>query len=316
MRRVTRGAGRRARWVFVALMAVLGTAETAAQTGRVTGFVRDAGGRPIKGATIVAENPEATPASFSATTDDKGRFGMIGLTAGLWTFRASAPGYEPATGSGRIQTIGANSPMEFRLVRAQVTGALAGPTTRALQAELARADALFDAGKYDEAIDAYGGILKISPTLDVINLQIGRAYRLKHDYDRAMAAFREVLAADPTNERAIVEIGLTQMDRGELDAAESTLTAAAEQHGAGREVFYALGEVKFAKGRGEEATAWYMRASEADPTWARPHLRLGVVAVNRGDSATAIQHFERVLALAPETPDATQARAFLERLRK
>jgi tetratricopeptide (TPR) repeat protein len=315
MHRVNRGAaGRWARWAIVAL--VVGATPAVAQTGRVTGFVRDDSGRPIKGATVVAENPEATPASFSATTDDKGRFGMIGLTAGLWTFKASAAGFEPSTGAGRIQTIGANSPMEFRLARAPEVGPAEGLTSKALQAELGRADSLFAAGKYDDAILAYQGILKGSPALASINLQVGRAHRMKGDHDRAIAAFREVLAADATNEQAAVEIGLTQMDKGELDAAEATLSAAAEQPGAGREVFYALGEVEFAKGRTEEATGWYQRASDADPAWPRPQLRLGVVAVNRGDAAAAIQHFERVVALAPDTPEATQARAFLEKLRK
>ena len=37
------------------------------------------GRQPIKGATVTAENPDASPSSFTATTDDKGRFSIIGL---------------------------------------------------------------------------------------------------------------------------------------------------------------------------------------------------------------------------------------------
>src|SRR4051794_14592042 len=51
------------------LLALAGNA--AAQVGRVTGTVKDERGDPIRGATIIAENPDASPSSFTASTDDK-----------------------------------------------------------------------------------------------------------------------------------------------------------------------------------------------------------------------------------------------------
>ncbi len=61
---------------------VFGIAATAAaQPGRVGGIVRDENGDPVKGATITAEN-ENIGSSFTATTDDKGRFTLIGLRGG------------------------------------------------------------------------------------------------------------------------------------------------------------------------------------------------------------------------------------------
>ena len=60
----------------------------AAQTGRVGGTVKDQNGQPIKGATVLAENPQASPSSFTATTDDKGRFSIIGLRSGTWKITA------------------------------------------------------------------------------------------------------------------------------------------------------------------------------------------------------------------------------------
>jgi protocatechuate 3,4-dioxygenase beta subunit len=63
-----------------------------AQTGRVGGQVKDAqSGQPLKGATVTAENPQASPSSFTATTDDKGRYSIIGLKTGTWKVTASAP---------------------------------------------------------------------------------------------------------------------------------------------------------------------------------------------------------------------------------
>ena len=63
-----------------------------------------------------------------------------------------------------------------------------------------------------------------APALSVINLQIAAAYRNKKDYDNAIAAYNELLKADPNNDKAIVGIGMTNLEKGDLKAAEDTLT--------------------------------------------------------------------------------------------
>src|SRR5215217_5894566 len=94
------------RGFFAALVVTCIAASAAAQTGRVGGVVKDEAGQPVKGATITAENPEASPSSFTATTDDKGRFSIIGLKRGQWTFTAQAPGFAPEAGKMSVNTLG------------------------------------------------------------------------------------------------------------------------------------------------------------------------------------------------------------------
>src|SRR5438093_8234641 len=97
--------------VLIAALAFASLAGTvAAQTGRVGGIVKDESGQAIKGATITADNPNASPSSFTATTDDKGRFSIIGLKTGAWTFTAQAPGFAPESGRLQVQTIGSPNP--------------------------------------------------------------------------------------------------------------------------------------------------------------------------------------------------------------
>ena len=69
-------------FLLAALLVAALAGSAAAQTGRVGGVVKDEAGNPIKGATVTAENPSASPSSFTATTDDKGRFSIIGLKSG------------------------------------------------------------------------------------------------------------------------------------------------------------------------------------------------------------------------------------------
>jgi uncharacterized GH25 family protein len=176
--------------------------------GRATGLVRDEAGQGLKGATVVAENPNATPKSFTTTTDDRGRFSMIGLSSGIWTLTASAPGFVPSQTAAQISVARPNNPLEFKLARgaAGSPSALAGLNLRELQNELQAAEALFQAGKWDEALAAYKTIMAKAEFLTTINLQIGHIYRVKKEYDRAMAAYQEVLKADPQNARAKVAI--------------------------------------------------------------------------------------------------------------
>lgn len=305
--------------VAVAFLCIAAVSSAAsAQTGRVAGTVKDENGQPIKGATVTAENPQASPSSFTTTTDERGRWSIIGLRPGIWTFTAQAPGYAPSQGKARVQTLTSNPSIDFTLakgVAAPSGGVLAGVNTKELQKELEAADALYSAGQYEQAIAAYRAVLAKAPALTLINLQIGNAYRQMKQLDRALEAYEEVLKAHPDDERAIVAIGMTSLEKGDLDAAETMLAKAAERPGASREVFYNLGEVKFAKNQPAEALRWYERAHETDPAWGKPLFKLGLVALNRGDKLGAAKYFEKLLAVDPSSAEAAQAKVVLDQLK-
>jgi tetratricopeptide (TPR) repeat protein len=322
------------RGVLAAVIISALATSAAAQTGRVGGTVKDESGQPIKGATITAENPNASPSSFTATTDDKGRFSIIGLKSGSWTFSAQAPGFAPESGRLNVQTIGSpNPPLTFTLKKggaAAPAGALGGLAAKDLQAELAAADQAYNTKQWDDAVAKYQAILAKAPALSAISLQIAAVYRAKADemrrqdpkanlapvYDQAIATYEGVLKIDPSNDKAIVGIGMTNLEKGDLKAAEDTLTKAAQSPKPTREVFYNLGEVKFAKGATDEAGGWYQKAAEMDPTWGKPLFKLALVQLNKGDKEATIKALEKVIAADPMSPEATQAKAVIEQLKK
>jgi tetratricopeptide (TPR) repeat protein len=309
-------------------------ATAGAQTGRVGGTVKDESGNPIKGATVTAENPSASPSSFTAITDDKGRFSIIGMRSGQWKFTATMQGYAPEAGSLNVQTIGSpNPPIIFTLKKGGgggATGALAGANAKELQAELAAADQAFNSKQWDDAIQKYQAVLAKAPAITAINLQIGQTYRNKADdarrqdpkadvkpiYDQALASYEAVLKTDPNNDKAKIGIAMTNLEKGDLKAADDSLTAVAQAPGASREVFYSLGEVKFAKGETDEAAKWYQKAAEADPAWGKPLFKLGLVALNKGDKDGTVKAMEKVIAADPNSPEAAQAKAVIEQLKK
>ena len=77
-------------------------AVAAAQTGVVTGAVRDVAGEPIVGAEVVAENTD-WQRRVEATTNDSGRFSFIGLQRGRWLFLIRQRGYEPTQGFANVR---------------------------------------------------------------------------------------------------------------------------------------------------------------------------------------------------------------------
>ena len=96
---------RRLRAVTVLLTTIL-SAVLAAQgpVARVSGTVKDDSGKPVAGATITASNPDQAPNTFTASTDARGRFGILGLRRGTWMFVVAAPGSRPCVTSGDVET--------------------------------------------------------------------------------------------------------------------------------------------------------------------------------------------------------------------
>jgi len=303
--------------VWAALLLATTAVQAAAQVGRVGGVVKEEGGQPLKGATITAENPNIGQ-SFTATTDDKRRFTMIGLRAGQCRFIAQAPGFMPDAGEMPVRMGAPNPPITFVLKKTGVAnfGALGGIASKDLQAELSVADAFFKQARWDDAIAAYRTIMDRTPTLGFINLQVAAAYRNKKDYPSALGAYNALLKADPGNEKAEVGIAMTNLERGDGKAAEESLLRAAENAAAGREIFYNLGEMTLARNDTEDAARWYQKAATADPSWGKPLYKLGLLAVKRGDAATASKLMDQVIAVDPASPEAALAKSSLDSLKK
>jgi Flp pilus assembly protein TadD len=303
--------------VLCAALLSLISSTAVAQVGRVSGVAKDDSGQPLKGATITAENPNIGQ-TFTATTDDKGRFQIIGLRGGEWRFIAQAPGFTPEIGSMPVRMGSVNPPITFVMKRGGPTafGALGGITGKDLQEDLTDAEALFTQQKWDEAISAYREILGKSAALSIVNLQIASAYRGKKDYDGALTAYNDLLKVDGDNAKAILGIVATNVERGDTRAAETALLKAAESQTADREIYYGLGDMKLAQNANADAETWYRKAAAADPSWGKPFYKLGLVAMKKGDQSAAGQLMTKVIEVDPTSPEAGLAKTTLESLKK
>src|SRR4051794_1660649 len=99
-------------WAVALLLTTVIPAALAAQgaAARVAGTVKDDSGKPVSGATITAANHDEAPATYTTTSDTRGRFGMLGLRRGVWMFTVEAPGFQAVRASGEVQTLRPNAP--------------------------------------------------------------------------------------------------------------------------------------------------------------------------------------------------------------
>ncbi|MEQ1730133.1 MAG: carboxypeptidase regulatory-like domain-containing protein [Vicinamibacterales bacterium] len=223
--------------MFVALLtiAVLATAyPAAAQTGRALGSVTDPTGKAIKGAVIRAVNKDAALSELTSTTDNKGRFGIIGLRAGVWTFTAEAPGFEPTTGTVPIRSGTIGAPLRFVIARTPVP--IPGSLPKDIADQVSSANALRSQGRYDQAVAAYQAILVKNPKFSALSVVVGDTLRqqAEHEQDqtarqslyvRAIQSYADAVKDDASSERARLDLGLTQVSAGRVDDGVKTLQA-------------------------------------------------------------------------------------------
>lgn len=243
--------------VLVTVLALLVLAMPAtAQTGRVMGLVIDQTGKAIKGATIRASNPEAAQSLITSTTDDKGRFGMIGLRAGVWQFLVEAPGFEPMSGTVPIRSATLGPPM--RIVLRQTPEVIPGALTRDVTEQVASATALRAQGRTEQALAAYEAIHAKNSKLTQLNTVIGDVLLQQAEretspvvrqafYDRAVAAYAEAAKDVLAGERVRLDLGLTQILAGRVDEGTRTLqdlVASTPDSSAGRDAAAKLVELR------------------------------------------------------------------------
>ena len=94
---------------------------------------------------------------------------------------------------------------------------------------------------------------------------------------------------------------MTYLEKGDFANAEKSLLEVATSVNASREVFYNLGEVKFAKGETDEAVKYYERAAQMDAAWGKPLFKLGLAKLQKADTAGAIDYMNKVIAADPNS---------------
>lgn len=293
----------------LALPLLLISAFAAAQmgTGRVSGTVKDQEGNPIAGATVTAQTGDSGRV-LEATSDDNGRWAILGFRSRTYDFAVQATGYMPYNYQAPMKQAGKNPDMDLILEQAQM-GRSAG-TGGGL---LAEAQELHQAGRFDEALAKYDEVLMADPTVYQVNLNRGSVLRELGRADEAKDAYRMVLDMEADHAGALVGLAETSVAENDMDEALKYFEMAVEVT-EDEVIPFNVAQIYFNNGNASGAIPFYEIASERRPDWAEPHLRIGVAYLNTGDLATAAEHLRMAIEVDPESAEAAQAQAMLEAL--
>lgn len=208
------------RLVVGVLLALVLSSPAFAQSAKAMGTVKDTSGRPIKGAIVKAVNRDAHPPQITSSTDDKGRWAMIGLRTGTWTFIVEAPGFVAVQAQAPVRV--ANSPpMGFTL--AHDPGPIPDALDKNVLQLVSAANAMRDRGQFDQALSAYQQLRDQNPKLTSVTFVMAGVYRTQAAaasdpaarralLDRAINAYSQLLDDEATSVRAKAEIESTRTE--------------------------------------------------------------------------------------------------------
>jgi len=279
-------------------------------TGRVEGVVTDEAGQPIEGATLKAQCAERGGGT-SLKTDKKGHFVLGGVVACNWNFDIEAPGYETRQIAVRLPAESARlAPVKVPLKKGS-----AGPAPE-LRAAAEKADAAYQAGRFEEARAEYEKLLALRPDLaSTIHQQIGFTYVQQKQYAKAVEHLEQVLATDPANAQ-IRAIAVQAALEGRLvEKARQLLSSLDESKITSADVFFNMGVNFFNAGEVKDSIEYFGKALKLDGAHVDAYYRRALAYLGLGQTAQAKADLQKVIELQPEGEMATMAKKALEQLK-
>lgn len=270
--------------------------------GRMQGTVTDPEGNPLEGVTVTAHNPEMTPSTLTATTDENGNWAVLGLSNDDWKFTFEKDGYVPYDVDTSVRGMGRNPDLDVTLEPAAPTsGSGAGVSGDVAKREVfEEGNALFEQGDYEAAIAKWEEFLEANPTLVQVYFNVGNAHRELGNVEEARDAYEKVLEQNPADTRANYALGEMLVNDGQTEEAMPYFEKALEGNPDDAAVYYNVAELYFAQAAVEQAVTYYEQAVEVDPQYLSAWKQLGFARVRTGNNEGAIEAFQKYVELAPE----------------
>lgn len=287
----------------LAVMAVTPNSASAQGRARLRGEVTDAAGNPLEGVQVTAHNASFTTSTFTAETDDRGRWAIIGFgnTTARWAFMFELEGYVTLHAEHEVQAMRRNEDLEVSMeVETAVASASSGIAEDTENPENYRAGvAAFEAGDYGAALENWRVFIADNPAAFPVWLRIAEAHVRLDDTAAALSAYGRVIELDGENQTALFMMAALEASSGELEAALGHFERVVTQDPDNPSLYYNIGEIYFQQSRPEEAIGFYARALQIDADYAAAHKQIGFAFVNTNQLDLAIASFERYLALVP-----------------
>ena len=302
---------KKAGFVFILILAAVSFALSQGYKGKgkVIGYVYDEEGNPLEGVKVKLFSLRSQ-SGFETVTDANGKWKALWIRGGKWNIDFEKSGYMPKKLSAELKEYSKNHDIEIKLKK--IEGLV---ITDELKAELNRGNALFDQGKYEEAVGVYQKIIDAFPDAYVVNKNIGNCYFRMERYDLAEEYYLKVLEKDPNNSDILLLIGNTYANRGENEKALEWYRKIEFEKINDPTVLFNIGTNFYKNSQFEEALKYYQKSVDIQNDFLDGIYQLGLTNLTLGNYKEAIVVFEDYLKHDPDSERASQVRGFIEFLK-
>jgi len=301
--------------------------------GRLQGTVIDKSGKPIPGAkvTVAPEGGRTTP--VVTKSDGKGKWAVLGLTNGTWNVDITASGYVAAAGTVAVSEFQMAPPIKTMLeaevkeeapaATTEVTSSVPKEAVDAIRA----GEELFKQEKYKEAVVELEKALPLIPgdSGDLQNVQrqvrqlLSQSYYRAGDIDKAIEMLEAVTtaAADPfvTSDAPLAALRVLlvnlYLEAGQLEKGKALLENLPATAITDPTMFVNVGILFLNKANPAEAERYFSKAIALDSKSAASHYYRGLAWIQLKKMKEAKADLQQVLALAPDSAEARDAKQLL-----
>jgi Tfp pilus assembly protein PilF len=293
---------------------------------RINGKVLDEAENPIPDASVLVKSIEVAGKRIekfekTTTTNKDGVWKLTGLPSGWVKVEISAPGFIPMSKNVEVSQININPQIILYLKKAEEFVGQSEDSSGIFD----EGNALFEQGKYDDAIVSYRDFLEKNPTAYQVRFNIGNCFREKNELEAAQQEFEAVLEQADLEEgpealkvqaKALAAIGELYVIKDDIEKAREYFTKSLERNPQDEILAYNVGEILFSNQKMDEALEYFTMAATIKPTWSEAFLKLGYVHLNKTEYEKAKENFNKFLELDPDHPQAQSVRGILDYLEK
>lgn len=282
---------------------------------RVAGLVTTPDGTPLAGARIALYRGVEGQGPEPFTTNEKGRWSFLGLGSGSWTIRIEAPGYQPAERVVPLQQAGpVLEPIEIALRPIEQVPEV--KEAFEIRNQLEHSNQLLREGKIAEARAELEAVL---PKLDdagkvPVLVAIAQTYYQEENVTQAISMLEQALTYAPDDVEALRLISSLLVNEDRAQEAETYLARLPAGQKLDPNAVLNRGIEAYNKNDLDGALEQFNQVVNDYPDFADVYYYRGLAHLGKANSAEALADFKKLLELAPEHPNAGEAKQFLEYL--
>jgi Tfp pilus assembly protein PilF len=277
---------------------------------RLRGVVTDQDGNPIEGVKVKLMYTKVND-GFEVATDSQGMWVASWIKGGKWDVDFEKMGYSSKKISLTVKEGTRNADVGIELEKMKVM-----TMSEELKVDLDRANGLYEAGQFEESIQAFKDILEKYPDVFITNANIGNVYFKMKDYDQAIDYYQKVIDKDPDNNEVKIYIGNSYSNKGDSEKAQEWYDKVEFEKIDDVNVLYNIGTDFYSGSKFEQALKYYKRAVEIKGDFLDAIYYLGLSYLSNKNNEEALATFEKYLQQDSDSERASQVEGFIEYLKK